>query len=180
VGLFSVLSCKSQSNVDNLVFPKNIILPKEFSNQIKELREEFYRVFQKDTTKLKSYSKRIIFSNLDTKKDYLHTLEAEYWIAFNYQVGIPELIKRITNDKEIGLKNYMDLIIMERVENGDMTIDGHGKIILDDLFKISGRANYLLKDITGQNFGDVKMKSTEEELRELQKKWIEWLKDLDD
>lgn len=174
------LSCKSQSKTDDLVFPKNITLPKEFSNQIEELKEGFYRVFQEDTTRVKNYTKEFISSKIDSSKNHDYIVIAKYWLAFNYEETIPELIERITNNKEIGLENTADLIIIERVKSGDLKFYGHGNMVADDLFKVSGRANHLLKEITGQNFGDVKMKSTEEELRELQKKWIEWLKSLND
>lgn len=180
ISLFFVLglSCKSQSKVDDLVFPKNIMLPKEFSNQIEELKKGFYRVFQEDTTRVKNYTKEFILSKIDGSKNHDYIFIAKYWLVFNYEETIPELIERITNNKEIGLENTADLIIMERVKSGDLKFYGHGNMVADDLFKVSGRANHLLKEITGQNFGDVTMNSTQEELEILQKKWIEWLKSL--
>ena len=93
---------------------------------------------------------------------------------------LPKLIQRITHNKEIGLENTADLIINERIQNGDLKFYGHGQIATDDLFKISGRANHLLKRITGEDFGSVMMNSTQEELTELQKKWILWLKGIQD
>jgi hypothetical protein len=175
--LFLCLSCKSQSETENndLVFPENIVLSDTFSEQIKEQKSEYYRIFRKDTTRIKKYSTEFILDKIDNSKEYQYIFESEYWLAFNYKKMIPELIKRITNNKEIGLINTADLIIMERIESGDLEFYGHGGVAFDDLFKISGRANHLLKNITGQDFGNVMMKTTQTELNELQKKWIEWL-----
>ncbi len=176
----TLIGCKAQkiTESNDLMFSNQKELPKELADLIKIRKDGYYRIFKNDTSKVKNYSKEFIFSKIDKSKNYDYIVEAEYWLAFHYREGIPELIKRITNDKFIGLKNYQDLIIMERVNNGDMNIDGHGSMVADDLFKISGRANYLLKELTGENFGDVKMKSTEKELQELQKKWVKWLNNL--
>lgn len=174
------LSCKSQSETENnnLVFPKNIVLSDTFSEQIKEQKKEFYRIFRKDTLRIKSYSTEFILDKIDNSKEYQFIFESEYWLAFNYKNMIPKLIKRITNNKEIGLINTADLIIWERIDSGDLKFYGHGGVANDDLFKVSGRANHLLKNITGQDFGNVMMKTTKNELNELQKKWIEWLNGL--
>ncbi|NHN26118.1 hypothetical protein FIA58_010560 [Flavobacterium jejuense] len=175
--LFLSLSCKSQSETENnnLVFPENIVLSGTFSEQIKEQKNEFYRIFRKDTTRIKSYSTEFILDKIDNSKEYQYIFESEYWLAFNYKKMIPELIKRITNNREIGLINTADLIIWERIESGDLKFYGHGGVAFDDLFKISGRANHLLKNITGEDFGNVMMNTSQKELTELQNKWIEWL-----
>lgn len=97
----------------------------------------------------------------------------KFWTIFNYKTGIKELIKRITNTKEIGLVGANDLVINDRVENGDMPLE-RGEVISDDLFRISGKASYLLKEITGEDFGSAGMYATDEELIKLQQKWIKW------
>lgn len=183
LSIFMLISCKAQSGNDweKLTFPKEKQLPEKFLNTIKELQESYYRVYKEDTARIKNYSKKFILSKIDTSKDFAYIREAEYWLAFNYKKGIPNLIKMITKNREVGLENYLGLIIiLERVDSGEMNVGQHGSIIDDDLFKVSGRANYLLKEFTGQDFGDVTMDSTQEELEILQQKWIEWLKGLGD
>ncbi len=173
------IGCKKQPDVQSvdLIFPKNKQLSKSLINRIEKRKEGYYRVFKNDRGKIKNQLKESVIAELKQNIDYENIVRAEYWLAFNFKVGVPELIKLVTDDKEIGLKNYRDLIILERVESGDMNLD-HGNLINDDIFKISGRANYLLKEITGQDFGNVTMKSTKKELQELQKKWIDWMKSL--
>jgi hypothetical protein len=175
--LFLSLSCESLPKTENnvLVFPENIVLSETFVEKIKEQKKEFHRIFRKDTTRIKKYSVEFILDKIDNNKEYQYIFESEFWLAFNYKKMIPELIKRITNNKEIGLINTADLIIWERIESGDLESYGHGGVAFDDLFKVSGRANHLLKRITGENFGNVMMNTSQKELTKLQNKWIKWL-----
>ncbi|MES2485166.1 MAG: hypothetical protein V4581_04355 [Bacteroidota bacterium] len=112
---------------------------------------------------------------IDNEKEYHPIFEAEYWMAYNYQSIIPKLIKRITDKKEVGLVNTADLIIWERIQSGDLKFYGHGGSTDDDLFTIAGRANYLLRAITGEHFGHVSMYATEADLKKLQNRWAYWL-----
>lgn len=112
---------------------------------------------------------------IDKDKEYHHIFEAEYWMAYNYESIIPELIKRITNKKEVGLINTADLIIWERIDSGDLKFYGHGGVAFDDLFTVAGRANHLLSIITGEDFGRVSMYATEADLKKLQNRWAYWL-----
>ncbi len=173
-------SCKNKPDraVENIKFPENIVLSEQFKETIEEQKKEFYRIFRKDTLKFKSYSTEFMLDKIDNDSDYEYIFISEYWLAFNYREMIPELISRITDNTEIGLENYADMSIPERVESGDMEFYGHGVTVGDDLFKVSGRANHLLTRIVGQNFGLVTMNSTQSELVEMRKKWIEWLNEL--
>jgi len=117
-----------------------------------------------------------MLDKIDNDSNYHYIFLAEYWIAFHYQEIIPELIYRLTNKKEVGLVNSADLIIWERVQAKQMQFYGHGGISSDDLFTVAGRANRLLTEITGENFGHVSMYSTQEQLVTLQQAWIKWLK----
>ena len=171
------MSCNGQSHKAdlNIKMPEKSVLLTEIYEQVEKKERTFYRVFRKDTLKNKSYSKEFILNQIDNKKDYHYIFLAEYWMVFNYQEMIPELIERITNNREIGLENTSDLIIMERIESGDLQFYGHGGVAQDDLFKVSGRANHLLKRITGKDFGSVMIKTKQTELVEIQNKWIVWL-----
>lgn len=172
-------ACSGQAQTDSLAFPKNAKLPVKFTKAIQEQRSEYNRLFYRDSAKTKHYSASFILDKIDNDSNYLPNLFlAEYWIAFHYSDIIPELIKRVTNKKEVGLVNSADLIIWERVQAKQMKFYGHGGISNDDLFTVAGRANRLLTQITGEDFGHVSMHSTQEQLDTLQKKWIKWLNSL--
>lgn len=175
--VFTVLS--GQAQIDSLKFPNTAKLPAKFQNAIKEQIKEYDRLFYRDSTTTKHYSVPFILDKIDNDSNYHYIFLAEYWIAFHYKNIIPDLIKRVTNKKEVGLVNSADLIIWERVKAKKMQFYGHGGISNDDLFTVAGRANRLLSEITGEDFGHVSMYSTQEQLATLQQKWIKWLKKLE-
>ncbi|KAF2080317.1 hypothetical protein [Flavobacterium sharifuzzamanii] len=168
----------AQTNALNLKFPKDPKISQKFQNAIDEQKNQFNWLDESNKEKIKNYSMEFILDKINNNQEYGYLFDAEYWIAFNYEKIIPQLINRITNKKEVGLVSSADLIIFERIESGDLKSYGHGFIVNDDLFTIAGRANRLLTIITGENFGSVSMKSTPEDLNVLQKKWIDWLKNL--
>lgn len=88
-----------------------------------------------------------------------------------------ELAKQITNVEEAKLEGTSRLIIWDRIITGDITFEGKGLVISNDLFKVGGRANQLLQNLTNKNFGYVNINSTEEDLTELQKSWLNYLSD---
>jgi len=171
------LAMHGYSQSSDLRFPDPAVLPDNFQKAIVAQVAEFKRLFQNDSTD-KNYSTIFMLGKIDNDSNYNYLFLAEYWIAFHYKEIIPELIKRLTIKKEIGLINSADLIIWERIKNKQMEFYGHGLNCADDLFTISGRANRLLTVITGENFGYVLMYSTKEQLAELQSSWIKWLKAL--
>ncbi|MBX3257456.1 MAG: hypothetical protein KF862_25245 [Chitinophagaceae bacterium] len=166
------------AQTDSLKFPNNAKLPGKFQKAIKEQAKEYDYLFYRDSATTKHYSVPFMLEKIDNDSNYHYILLAEYWIAFHYKDIIPDLIKRLTNKKEVGLANSADLIIWERVQAKQMQFYGHGGISNDDLFTIAGRANRLLTKITGEDFGRVSMYSTQEQLATLQKKWTKWLKRL--
>ena len=168
----------AQKATEKLKFPENPKISEKFKNAIGEQTKEFNRLFLRNGEEVKNYTVKFILDKIDNEKEYGYIFAAEYWIAFNYKEMIPELISRLTNKKEVGLTNSADLIIQERIESGDLKFYGHGGVSFDDLFTVAGRANRLLKEITGEDFGNVSMYSTEKELKDLQSSWINWLKKL--
>lgn len=88
-----------------------------------------------------------------------------------------ELAKQITNVEETKLGGTSRLIIWDRIITGDITFEGKGLVISNDLFKVGGRANQLLQNLTNKNFGYVNINSTEEELTELKESWLNHLSD---
>jgi hypothetical protein len=151
-----------------------ISLTFKIRKQIEEKKRDFYRIYSYDTITPKKQTTHFLLDKIENSKNYKYVFDANYLLAFNYPDMIPKLIDLIENNKEVGLINTADLIIWERMQNGDLESYGHGFIVNDDLFKVSGRANYLLKEITGEDFGIIGMNTTQTELEEIQDEWIKW------
>src|SRR5690606_18119479 len=62
-----------------------------------------------------------------------------------------------------------------RISNGDITFEGKGLVIDNDLFTVAGRANQILQNLTSKNFGYVTISSSEKELETLKNKWKDYL-----
>jgi hypothetical protein len=141
----------AQNIKEELKFPENPKISEKFKNAISEQKRDYDRLFYRNSSEIKSYTVKFMLDKIDNEKEYQYLSVAEYWIAFNYQEMIPELINRLTNKKEVGLINSADLIINERIESGDLKFYGHGGVSFDDLFTVAGRANRLLTQITGED-----------------------------
>lgn len=172
------ISTEAQVSSDKLEFPKIETLPENFQKSVDNQIKDYYRLFKKDSSTTNHYSVSFMLGKIDSDSNYRYIFLAEFWSAFHYQDMIPELIKRITDKTEIGLVHSADLIIWERVQAKQMQFWGHGGVSNDDLFTIAGRANRILTKITGQNFGNVSMYATQDQLETLQKNWTKWLKEL--
>ena len=170
-----IIAPSINAQTQSFQFPDTVVLSTKFQNAIKKQTEEYYRLLYRDSTVTNHYSSSYILEKIDKDSNYYYLFVAEYWIAFHYKEMIPALIERITCKKEIGLVNYADLKIPERIASGQMETVDHGAYSMDDLFTIAGRANRLLTEITGEDFGHVSMYSTQEQLMVLQKKWVAWL-----
>lgn len=178
--LFSFTRCFCQQAMDTVVpkYPQGANMPVKFSNAIQRQADAFAALSKKESKRISGYTTAFMLGKIDSDSNYKYLHEAEYWIVAHYRKMIPELIRRITNKKEVGLTNSADLIIPERIESGQMKAYGHGTMSQDDLFTIAGRANRLLSQITGEDFGHVYMASTQADLQLLQQKWIQWLKNI--
>lgn len=85
------------------------------------------------------------------------------------------LAKQITNVEETQLEGTSRLIIWDRIISGDIIFEGKGLIMSNDLYKVGGRANQILQNITNKNFGPVTLNSSSEELKKLQDNWLKYL-----
>jgi hypothetical protein len=88
---------------------------------------------------------------------------------------LKELANQISNNKETILEGTSRLIIWDRIISGDILFEGKGLVIDNDLYKVGGRANQILQNLTGKNYGFVNIHSSEKELKELKKKWLKFL-----
>ncbi|MBS4039093.1 MAG: hypothetical protein KGZ81_00685 [Flavobacteriales bacterium] len=157
--------------------PEEDKLPEKFKERIIRLKKIHYKYSDSISFQIINKHENYIFFKLENENHYLHLGHVESWVVFNHKKGIPQLINRITNTKEVGFTGSVNLVIINRVENGDMPLEP-GKVIDDDLFRVSGRANYILKEITGEDFGNAGMYATDKELKKLQRKWIKWYNSL--
>ncbi|MFN4197876.1 MAG: hypothetical protein ACK4FS_02495 [Flavobacterium sp.] len=168
-----LLGCQVRSVLLDKELPDEEYLPKSFGQNIIKSKYIFYKYSDSLSTILKDKPQEYVFEIFENEKKYTSLGAVENWVVFNYKKGIQELIKRITNTKEVGLEGSYNLVINYRVENGDMLLEP-GEVIDDDLFRVYGRANYLLKEITGEDFGSADLYSSDKELLKLQRKWIRW------
>lgn len=85
------------------------------------------------------------------------------------------LVDQITNIEETKLEGTSRLIIWDRIITGDIIFEGKGLVIENDLYKVGGRANQLLQNLTNKNFGYVNIGTSNDELKNIQSKWSEYL-----
>ncbi len=114
---------------------------------------------------------QIILDSLLFLSDYKSIKLVEVYSYKHPDAVIEKLASMITDTSYVGLTNSADLIIPDRLESGDLEFYGHGGIVLDDLFTISGRANHILSLITNSSLGQVRINSDLEYLEKLQCRW---------
>ena len=88
---------------------------------------------------------------------------------------LKKLAEQVTNATETKLIGTSRLIIWDRIVTGDIVFEGKGLVIDNDLFKVGGRANQILQNLTNKNFGFVTIHSTNKELEQLRNKWLTFL-----
>lgn len=85
------------------------------------------------------------------------------------------LANQLTNSIETKLVGTSRLIIWDRIITGNIIFEGKGLVIDNDLFKVGGRANQILQNLTNKNFGFVTIHTTSEELEQIKNKWLSFL-----
>lgn len=85
------------------------------------------------------------------------------------------LAAQVIDRSEARLEGTSRLIIWDRIISGEITFEGKGLVMDNDLFKVGGRANQLLQILTQKNFGYVTIETTDKELSELKAKWLAFL-----
>lgn len=146
-----LLASWSQQNIENYTLEMYNEAQKLSSAELleKNLNDEYWsEVFLTINASVNNYSKDI-----------------------EYQRG---LANQITNTKETKLKGTSRLIIWERIISGDITFEGKGLIIDNDMYTVASRANQILQNLTNKNFGFVGTMSNDEELLQLKNKWLDY------
>ena len=126
---------------------------------------------------LESISKKDMLDIIINEKDFkkLSAVSDRLWL--DYTVMLPDLIVLITNEKEVGLENFNGLMHTSKGLSGYVPTQTGIAVpySTDDLTIVAGRANYLLKKITDEDFGDVDHNPNKEYLKKLQNRWAYWL-----
>jgi hypothetical protein len=162
---------KNKIDISKLRFPEIERLPKGMRERLTTFQNNYNSWFK---DKLKDYTFERTIEIIKTEKGYdLFRLLPES-ISMEYKKMLPEVIKLITDDTEIGMTGY----------NGYMFCRGIGysgpigcvgiPFSNDDLFTVAGRANHLLKLLTYEDFGNVLPNPDKEYLRKLQNRWAYW------
>jgi hypothetical protein len=125
-----------------------------------------------------SYSDTFYLQNalalIDTATD-MSFGSAKSWCIKNYIQAFPYLVARLSDKRKIGLKNTADLIIWDRIGSGDLEFYGHGGIITEDVFTVSGRASWILNQLTGENFAEVHGNLTRQDAERFKNLWIAYI-----
>jgi hypothetical protein len=154
-------------------------LPKQFVKPLKWLQADTnwnarfslgYRQAYPSTYDLKQ-----ALAMIDTAKEFDHILMAKTWCVDHYAEAFPHLIQRLGFKQKIGLVNSADLIIVDRLNTGDMKFYGHGGSVYEDLFTPAGRASYILNSITGETFAVVNGDLGVSEALEYKRLWVEYV-----
>ena len=85
------------------------------------------------------------------------------------------LVQQVTDKTDVTLKHTSRLIIWERIMSGDIFFEGKGLQVDDDLYTVAGRANWVLRTITGKRFGIVRPKLSPDDLAQIQARWMKYL-----
>jgi hypothetical protein len=141
---------------------------------IENYTKEMYDKAQKLTTS-ELLSKNLVDSGWSSVFLTQNASINNYSADSNYWKG---LANQITNSNETKLEGTSRLIIWDRIISGDIIFEGKGLLYENDLFKVGGRANQILQNLTNKNFGFVTINSTEKELEELKNKWLNFLSNI--
>jgi len=161
------------------------LMPVEFRKQIRTVNNEFTFAYgmRLDSTMrdIRNYKADEIRAFIHTETDYEKIFRCPFWIAMDstrFCTMIPELIKDLTDTTYIGLTNANDVNIWCRIKAGQLKQTSFNYQIDDDIFKICGRAHWILKRLTKNEFGIIRCDTKEEEIKVIQKQWIKWLNGL--
>lgn len=161
------------------------LMPVEFRKQIKTVNSEFKFAYgmRLDSVMrdIRNYKVDEIRKFIHKETDYEKIFRCPFWIAMDstrFCAIIPELINDLTDTTYIGLTNANDVNIWCRVKVGDLKRNSLNYQIDDDIFKVCGRASWILKRLTKNEFGIIRCETKEEDIKAIQKQWIKWLNSL--
>lgn len=160
-------------------------MPAEFQKQIKAVNSEFKFAYgmRLDSVMrdIRNYPEDSIQRFIFKETDYEKIFRCPFWLAMDsarYCKFIPELIKALSDTTYVGLTNANDVTIWCRIKSGQLKQNLNTYQIDDDAFKVCGRANWILKRLTKNEFGIIRCDTKIENIKEIQKIWWKWLNTL--
>jgi hypothetical protein len=158
--------------------PNNFVKPKKWK-EMEKLREagDFFGDWYGNPYP-NTFTLSVALSIIDTETDFSQVGSAKSWCIDNYEQVFGHLVARLTNKQKIGLTGTADLIIDDRMETNDLQSYLHGGAIDEDIFTISGRASWILNQLTGENFAEVHGNLTKDEAIKFKLLWVKYIKKL--
>ena len=157
------------------------LLPVDLKKQIHVVNNEFkfaYGMRQDSVMRdIRNYTQQDIETFIHSRKDYEYIFRIPFWAAMDsvrYSWLIPKLINDLTDTTFVGLINANDITIWSRVKSGDMAHNTLNYQIDDDIFTVAGRASWVLKRLSKNEFGIIKLNMQNKELKAIQNRWIKW------
>ena len=141
--------------------------------------QQHYHLNPAERSRIATLTLPDVLQSLRTDRDYTHLVHALLWLAAHPDEAeflLPYLPSMLQDATCVGLTSSADLIIRDRILTHELVFWGHGGGCDDDLFQVAGRASWLLKELTGQDFGSIRLDSTSAERVRLQEQWREWLR----
>ncbi len=160
------------------ILPSKFIKPKKWK-EMEKLREagDFFGDWYGNPYP-NTFNLSIALSIIDTETDLSKVGSAKSWCINNYQEAFGHLVARLTDKRKVGLTDTADLIIDDRIETNDLHSYLHGGVIFEDIFTISGRASWILNQLTGENFAEVHGNLTKDEAKKFKLLWVKYIKKL--
>jgi len=140
--------------------------------------QQHYLLNAAEARRLQTLNLSDVVDVLTIDSDYSHLVQAALWLVAHpaeAEIFLPALPEMLRDTSCVGLTNSADLIIWDRIQTGELVFWGHGGGCDDDLFQVSGRASWLLKELTGQDLGSIAIQSTATERTKLRDLWLSWL-----
>ncbi len=160
-------------------------MPPAFQKQLKTVNGEFKVAYgmRKDNVQneIINYRPEEIRQFIFKEPDYEKLFRCPFWIAMDstrYCSFLPELINALMDTTYIGLTNAFDVTIWCRVKTGQLKDNTYNYQIDDDVFKVCGRANWILKRLSKNEFGNIRCDTKPENIQIIQGKWMKWLNTL--
>ena len=161
------------------------LMPADFQKQLKTVNSEFKFAYgmRLDSVMrdIRNYPADSIHKFIYSATDYEKVFRCPFWIAMDsvrFCRFIPELINALTDTTYIGLTNANDVTIWCRVKTGQLKNASYNYQIDDDAFKVCGRASWILKRLTKNEFGIIRCDTKVEDIKIIQKLWWKWLNTL--
>ena len=181
--LFSTFNTFAQQ--DKKPFKAISLMPLPFQNQIKSVNREVFIAlgmrFDSSYRTMRNYTTDSIDRIIYHEKDYELLFRTPFWMAMDsarYCYWIPKLIKSLTDTTTIGLTNAGDVTIWCRVKTKELVANSLNYQIDDDAFRVCGRAHWILKRLTKNEFGNIRCDTSMEDIELIQKQWYKWLSTL--